>query len=400
MKKNKILVFSSDPSVITPLKGSFDIEGASTHKEFIKKVEANPGLPAVIDCDTKDAKGLPLFREIKKLSPSSAVIMMSSTATIPEAVDASKLGVADFIRKPALNERLVGSVKSALSGIESAEIRLSSRPKAWLLGGSNSITKMFKHLEAAVREKKNVLFISGPGVDVSSLVGLICDHTEGGKKLATIDMVTFRKESIENIFWMVLQEAMNSSDIIYFDRFHAAGEKQRGNILDYIRKKTPKGHITLMASFHGSGEGNEFLGWEKITVPALDQRKEDIPDMLSSYIKDHSAKYGKKIENISLDAVRAVTAYSWPGNYRELECVIENAVIACGSDTITLKDIPMGSRMLSESLRADQKERLLDFRNSVEKGLTDIFLKKTGSEDAAADLLDISKSRISEILNS
>lgn len=397
MKKNEILVFSSDPSVISPLKDSYDVDAASSRSEVLKKAAEAPGILAVIDCDMKDASGLSLYKEIKKLSPASAVIMLSSTVTIPEAVEASKVGVADFIRKPALSERLLTSVKSNLLRHEGTEINLTSRPGEWMLGSGSKIRTLFKNIEFAVREKKNILFIAEPGIDILSLVKVIRDQSDG-KKLTVIDMLAFRKESLENIFWMVLQEAIASSNIIYFEKFSAADEKHQASILDYIKSKALKGNVTVIAGVQDSGESAVFADWEKIIVPRLRERREDIPDMLEAYIGKYRVKYGKKIGEIALDALKMLSNYSWPGNYRELECVIENAVIANEGGAITIGDIRLGNRMVFESLSSSQMENLLDFKNRVEKSIVDIFLKKTGSEDMTASLLDVPKSRISDNL--
>jgi DNA-binding NtrC family response regulator len=398
MKKNEILVFSSDPSVISPLKDSYDVDAASSRSEVLKKAAEAPGILAVIDCDMKDVSGLSLYKEIKKLSPASAVIMLSSTVTIPEAVEASKVGVADFIRKPALSERLLTSVKSNLLRHEGAEIKLTSRPGEWMLGSGSKIRTLFKNIEFAVRERKNILFITEPGIDILSLVKVIRDYSGGGKKLAVIDMLAFRKESLENIFWMVLQEAIASSNIIYFEKFSAADEEHQASILDYIKSKALKGNVTVTAGVQDSGESAVFADWEKIIVPRLRERREDFPDMLEAYIGKYCIKYGKRIEGITLDALKTICSYSWPGNYREFECVIENAVIANEGGAITIRDIQMGNRMVFESMSSSQTENLLDFNNRVEKSLVDIFLKKTGSEDMTANLLDVPKSRISENL--
>ena len=398
MKKNKILVFSSDPAVISPLKASYDIDGAVARTDFLKKVGENPGILAVIDCDIREAAGLSLYKEIKKLSPDSSVIMLSSTVTIPEAVEASKVGVADFIRKPALSERLLGSVKSNILRGEGREINFAPRMEAWLQGSGGKIKEMFNDLESAVKGRKNILFISEPGVDILSLVNIIRDHSGGEQKLTTIDMLTFQKESLENIFWMVLQQAIASSDIIYFERFGSANEKHQASILDYIKSKALKGNIRLIAGAKDPAENKLFANWERIIVPSLRERKEDMPEMLKAYADGYSLKYGKKIESMALDVLKMICSYSWPGNYRELECLIENAVIANEGGAITLKDIQLGSKMLSENLRSAGAGDLLNFKNSVEKDLVNIFYKKTGSEDMTSNLLDIPKSRISENL--
>jgi transcriptional regulator with PAS, ATPase and Fis domain len=134
-------------------------------------------------------------------------------------------------------------------------------------------------------------------------------------------------------------------------------------------------------------------------VPNLRDRKEDMPEILGAYIEKYTVKYGKKIEGIGIDALKIMNNYGWPGNYRELECGIENAVMVCENGSLTLKDIQMGGKMVYDNLQSAQTENLLDFKNNLEKNLVKIFQKKTGSVDMTANLLDIPRSRIQEGLS-
>ena len=398
MKKNGILVFSDDLAVISPLKESCDLEAVSSRPELLRKIDSNAGILTVIDCDMKDANGMSLFKEIKKLSPSSPVIMLSSTVTIPEAVAASKMGVADFIKKPALGSRLVSSVNANLVREDGAGIRLVVGHEKWLVGGGSKIRALVKNLEYAIKENKNILFISETGIDTLSLAKVMSDHSGIKRKLTSLDMLVFHKESLESIFWVVLQEAIVSSDIIYFDRFNAVDEKHQASILDYIKGKVHKGNLIVAAGVHDGGEAAVFADWEKIVVPRLKDRREDMPDMLKAYLGEYSLKFGKQIDSIALDALDMLCDYSWPGNYREMECVLENAVLLCEGSVITIKDIQLGRKMVFDSLKSSRVEDLLDFKNSVEEDLVNIYFKKTGSEEMTANLLDLPKSRIMENL--
>ena len=400
MKKNKILVLSSDNTVVSPLKGTYDVESASSRGDLLKKLGERPGILAVIDCDMKDIRGSALYREVKKLSPDSPVIMLSSNATIPEAVESAKLGVSDFIRKPVLAEKLLASVKQNLLTDRSVEIKLRAETGTeWLLGRGARIRALLKNLEAAINERKNVLFISESGIDVLSLAKLMRDFSSGSQKLTTIDMLPFQRENLESIFWTVLQEALVDSEIIYFERFSAANEKLQASILDYIKNKTLRGQVKLVAGVQNKEVGEIFNDWEKISVPNLRDRKEDMPEILGAYIERYTVKYGKKIEGISIDVLKIMNSYGWPGNYREFECKIENAVMACEGSSMTLKDIQLGSKMVYAHLQSAQTENLLDFKNNIEKNLVKIFQKKTGSVDMTANLLDIPRSRIPEGLS-
>ena len=400
MKKNKILVFSNDPAVISPLKGSYDIETVISRSELIKKMGEGAGDLAVIDCDMKDAKGLAIYKEAKRSSPDTPILMLSSTVTISEAVDAAKLGVSDFIKKPALGEKLLASVRHNLLTDRSVEIKLRAMSgMEWLLGGGGRVRALLKNLEISISEKKNILFISEPGIDIFSLTRLVRDHSSGSQKLTTIDMLPFQRGNLESIFWTVLQEALGDSDIIYFERFNAANEKFQASILDYIKNKTLRGQVKLIANVQDRETSEIFGDWEKIAVPNLRDRKEDMPEIFMANIEKYSLKYGKKIDGISFDALKIMSNHNWQGNYRELECMLENAVITCAGSEMTLKDIQIGGKMVFENLRSAQTENLLDFKNNIEKNLVNVFYKKTGSEDMTANLLDIPRSRISEGLS-
>ncbi|HSG27839.1 MAG TPA: sigma 54-interacting transcriptional regulator, partial [Candidatus Krumholzibacterium sp.] len=79
-----------------------------------------------------------------------------------------------------------------------------------------------------------------------------------------------------------------------------------------------------------------------LTVPALRDRKEDIPSLVYHFIERFSTRMNKDVNGIEDDAMQALTDYHWPGNVRELINVMERALILCHRDTITLEDLPQG----------------------------------------------------------
>ena len=396
MSKNRILIFSSDPAVISPLKGLYDVEIVFSRKAALKNMEEKKDAVVIIDRDIKELDAASLFRELRSFAPDIPVIMLSSSVTIQEAVDAAKTGIADFIKKPFLKEKLLESVKKSLSR-ETVRLSRDFGPDSlWLQGSGERINAFLGQLESAMAGNRNLIFISEPGTDVYSIARIIHEHSGRGKKLTRIDMVPFQKEGAENIFWTVLQGAILDSDTVYFDNFEAVPGKNQPNIVDYIRSKASKGQARIIFGIHGPASIPLFEGWEKLNVPPLRDRKEDMAALLEAYIDQYSKRFGKKAGSISLDALGLLAGYDWPGNYRELECVIEDAVLACGSEGILLKDIKLGSRMLTGHLLSNAAENLKEFSGSVEKKLVNILYKKLGSEETVANLLDIPKTRVSE----
>lgn len=399
MTKNKILVFGSDTSVISPLKEHHDVDVVLSLGAALKRLEENRRSFVIIDCDVKELNGLSLYKDIRKKYPDVPVIMLSSNVTIPDAVGAARIGVSDFIKKPFLKERLLESVKKYFLH-ESVQIRIEIGSEAmWLYGSGHRIKSLFKNMETAISEKKDALFISEPGIDVMSLARIIHEYSGGAKKLATIDMIPFQREGVENIFWTVLQGVMIDTNAIFFENFGVLPASDQESIIDYVRNKAVGGQIKVMAAMRESPSSAMFESWEKINVPPLRERMEDMLVLLETYIGNYSRVYGKKVANISLDALGVLTRYSWPGNYRELECVIENAILACEKDAITLKEIQLNSRILSDNMLSAGNDDLRKFIVSIEKGLINIIYQKTRSEEETANLLDIPKSRVSDNLS-
>jgi two-component system response regulator HydG len=90
-----------------------------------------------------------------------------------------------------------------------------------------------------------------------------------------------------------------------------------------------------------------------INIPPLRKRKEDIPLLISDFIRFQNQKTGKQVEGISQSAMRILMDYSWPGNVRELENAIEHAFVLCDSGNIDIFDLPVEVRQfaLTNNLR-------------------------------------------------
>jgi DNA-binding NtrC family response regulator len=86
------------------------------------------------------------------------------------------------------------------------------------------------------------------------------------------------------------------------------------------------------------------LGVVTLELPALRDRREDVPGLVESYIRFYGDAIGRDVEDIDPDALDALVRYSWPGNVRELMNVVERAVLLCDGTRITLESLPAGIR--------------------------------------------------------
>ncbi|MGB7572762.1 MAG: sigma 54-interacting transcriptional regulator, partial [Thermodesulfobacteriota bacterium] len=120
-----------------------------------------------------------------------------------------------------------------------------------------------------------------------------------------------------------------------------------------------------------------------ITVPPLRQRKEDIPLLVQAFIERYSRKLGKQITSIQKETLKALQDYPWPGNIRELESIIERAVILCPGPVLELADkLEISSLSLSSTLRTLEETE----RNQILKTLSETRWRIEGKDGAAAIL--------------
>jgi len=120
-----------------------------------------------------------------------------------------------------------------------------------------------------------------------------------------------------------------------------------------------------------------------ITVPPLRQRKEDIPQMVHSFVERYARKLGKKITSIQKETMKALQDYPWPGNVRELESVLERAVILCAGPVLQLADkLVISSLPLSSAMKTLEETE----RSQILKILSETRWRIEGKNGAAAIL--------------
>ncbi len=122
-----------------------------------------------------------------------------------------------------------------------------------------------------------------------------------------------------------------------------------------------------------------------ITIPALRNRIEDIPEFTELFVQKYARKHGRSIQKISKTVLNQLKAYHWPGNIRELENVIERAIIICESDTLKIKDIPLFAQLKStEKVKENRMLTLQDAeREHIIRALKACSWKVHGTGGAA-----------------
>lgn len=410
MAKKKILIITDEPKTANSLKeilGEYEFKAEATAENaLISASEFKPDL-IILDYDLKGVDGLQFFRQINALVPQAKVIMLTILNNIPLAVSATKLGVSDFIRKPLDTKQFCLSVQQSLAFREGAV--LPPAGITWLQGNSSKLKQIYSDIKTALAASRNILIFGEIGIEKREIATLVHSYSPRKKRqLRILDLSSFQREDLEAHFWGSLS-ARNEDDragTLYLDQFDGVEENFKLSVLEFFRsKKTGAESDTLIVI--GMRRGKVEYPMEKdfalIEIPSLRERKEDLPFLLGQYCLRYSAKHNKTLKGFSTEALDYLMLYDYPGNYRELECIIEQAVLHSTSEIIELKDLPLDFQWVldaagKKSFRAG-KLQLKDARRKFENELYGILLAKSGGDaTAVARFMDVPRTSFTERL--
>src|SRR5713226_1406783 len=338
--------------------------------------------PDLVLCDLMlpDGSGLELLREIKAANPSIAFVMITAYTSTKSAVDALKAGAFDYIAKPFDVEELKIIVRKAVEQKELEDENLHLRTAleekftfANIIGRSGRMQEIFSIVQRIAKTQSTVL-ISGESGTGKELIARALHYNSG------------RRGKFVSINCGALPENLLASELFGPERGAFTGairekrglfqEAERGTIfLDEIGETSTGMQIKLLrvlqerlvrrvgsnteqqvdvrvlaatnrdlAESIKNGTFREDLFYRinviPIALPALRQRKEDIPLLVEHFIAKYCANLGVPQKHISADAMRAIEKYQWPGNVRELENVVERMIALEASEVLTTKSLP------------------------------------------------------------
>lgn len=413
----KLLLFSEDKSFFSSieagLKDKYELLYLDDITRTLDCLDKEKIEIVFIDNDIKKIGGLDALFKIKRKHPKKKMIMLSQKGDIVSAVKAAKAGINDFIPKPVDIENLILSIEKALSPQKEQRNPVCFQKEIlWLNGISQTFLAFIKELEKASHDEKDLVLESGPGISAKDIANLI--HNIGPnrkKKFSKIDLSSFGKESLEPHFWAAIQElliepfldAVNEKDLsgtIFLERFDSVSDHFKKSIIEYLKNRQNTS-LNKNAKFIIATSNKDIQGFEKIAIPKLSERKEDLPLIIDAYVHKFSLKYNKGIRGVSYAAINLFILYDWPGNYRELECILENCILRSETNFIDVCDIPGNSRMAIETslkkVLSGSDHTLLEAKEKFKKDLFAITLHYSKYNlDLASQFLDMPKTVLAD----
>ena len=332
--------------------------------------------------------GLEMLKRIKSFRKDAIVIVMTAFATVDTAVQALKDGAFDYITKPFDPDDLSHLIRNAskqISLIEENEVLkekvISLENVENLIGNSEAIHKVLKEIESVAQSNASVIITgeSGTGKELVAraihansprrffpLVSVHCGAlTEslleselfGHEKGAFTGAVYNRKGRFE----------MADSGTIFLDEIATISPKMQVELLRVLESKSfvrVGGNKEITSDFRvicatnrdlkGMVEKGIFredlfyrLNVVNINVPPLRERTEDIPLLVEYFIKKYCTTMNRPLITIDSGAMKRLEEFTFPGNIRELENMIERAIVVGNGKKISLKDLPLGKEIVN-----------------------------------------------------
>jgi DNA-binding NtrC family response regulator len=452
MKINRVLVLDDESSLRTALFRVLDKKGfkviTANRIDEAKSLCQGDNLVdlAIVDLNLPDGDGIEFMSYLKALSPSTQVIILTGHGTIESALRATQKGAFHFVTKPFNLDELLSLVDKALTHKhlqqENQQLRSELNKKYnfdQIIGDSSQIQNVLRLVERVADSDSTVLISgeSGTGKELIARAIHYNSHRKQGPFVA-INCGAIPSELLESELFGHMKGSFTGAIANRLGRFEMADE---GTLfLDEIGDLNPSLQVKILRalqerSFEPVGstktvqvnvrviaatnvnleaavEGGRFredlyyrLNVIPVSLPALRERKSDIPQLLSHFMDVlGKSKGGRKLNGISTEALDCLTHYSWPGNIRELENFVERMTILKGQGILELLDLPdkyRGSKAIKQNIEAfDIPDSGLDFNSAVdayENALIMRALEKTGwNRNQAAMLLKLNRTTLVE----
>ncbi len=377
----KVLVIDDEANLRKVLaamlrRDGFDVTVAENGEQGLAEFHKNGADIVVTDLVMPKVGGMEVLGTVRAANPDVPVIIITAHGTVDSAVDAIKAGAFDYITKPFDQSELSSVVAKAAKTNESARrsVRPDLKARAAIIGDSPQIQEVYKIIDKVADTPSTVLITgeSGTGKELIA-TALHGASSRRDKPFIKINCAAIPATLLESELFGYEKGAFTGAVTSKPGRFELADEgtlfldeigeipvEMQVKLLRALQEgefervggiKTTRVDVRLVAAtnrdLQAEIEAGRFrkdlyyrLAVVPITLPALRERRSDIPMLARHFLDKYNKRLNKKIEGIADDAMALLQAYAWPGNIRELENLIERVLLFADGPFITAKDLP------------------------------------------------------------
>jgi two-component system response regulator GlrR len=400
-----VLVVDDDPNILTLLRmrlesAGYAVRAAPSGERALAEVAlARPDV-VVTDLKMEGMDGLALFEAIQANVPGLPVIILTAHGTIPDAVDATQRGVFGFVPKPFDGKALIEQVERARKLSTASEEPSDGSWRGEIVTSSPAMEEVLRRAKLVAASDAPIL-IRGPSGAGKELVAraIHAASRRAAKPFVAVNCAAIPGELLESELFGHRKGAFTGATYdhkglfqgadggtIFLDEIGDMPVSLQAKLLRVLQERAvrPVGamqpvsvDVRVLSATHrnleervASGEFREDLYYRlnvvALAIPALADRREDIAPLASHFLRKTAARYAKDLKAFAPDALELLVAAPWPGNVRQLENVVEQAVALASTPILpaalvkeALASEPSTLTPLDEAKRAFERDYLV-----------------------------------------
>ena len=443
MSNTRILVVDDDEFVLGSLSEFLRLEGyavatARNYAEAMVQLAASEFQVVVADVAMPEVDGLELLKTVRNRYPETAVIMVTGYGSIESAVEAIKRGAFDYMTKPIRDEKVKLVVSRALQQQAlTAENRSLRRQLAErysienVIGRDYKMLKVFDLIEAVADTPTTVLLTGESGTGKSMIARAVHQRSNRrDKPFVEVACGALPETLLESELFGHVRGSFTGAvgdkagkfkqadgGTIFLDEISTATPALQVKLLRVLQdfefepvggSKTQRADVRcILASNQDLGEAVRRGAFRQdlyyrvnvvtIDLPPLRERLGDIPVLAEHFLRRHCERTGRRVLGFQPDAMRRLQMFDWPGNVRQLENVIERAVILTKNAYLTVDDLPEEIRALA-SANGNGNGLVVPLKRALQMPEKEIILRALrvhqGSRQATAESLGINRTTL------
>jgi DNA-binding NtrC family response regulator len=394
-RKISILIVDDEDSVRDSLynwfiEDGFRVECAENARKALTILESDEFDIILADIKMPGMDGLEMLKRIKSIKPDSIVIIMTAFATVDTAVKALKDGAYDYVTKPFDPDDLTHLIRNATKQISLADENETLKKKVVslenvedLIGNSEAMRDMLREVESVSQTNSSVIITGESGTGKELVARAI--HANSPRKFfpfVSVHCGALTESLLESELFGHEKGAftgamynrkgrfeMADSGSIFLDEIATISTKMQVELLRVLESKTfmrVGGNKEISSDFRvicatnkdlksmvEKGTFREDLFYRlnvvNIHIPPLRERLSDIPLLVDYFIKKYCTSMNKPPATIDSAALKRLQEFNFPGNIRELENMIERAIVVGDGKKIGLKDLPLEKTIVNNS---------------------------------------------------
>lgn len=434
--KFTILTIDDEENIRNGLADNFELEGyevkqAASGKEGLQLIEKGDIDLVITDLRMDGISGQEVVNQVTSKYPGLPIIVLTGHGSIEDATSAIKMGAYDFLTKPLDLTHLNKIVKNALQGRELAlqKTQLLKELNNFktldkMVGKSAELRKVSETISKVAPSKATVLITGESGVGKELVADAIHNlSNRKDKPFVKVHCAALSESLLESELFGHEKGSFTGADTMQKGRFELAhggtifldeiGEINQSIQVKILRvlqekkfervggEKTIDVDVRIVAATNKNleeevkaGRFREDLYYRlnvvRIQMPSLRERKDDIPLLVKSFLREFNLENEKNVTGFDAKSKAAILKYDWPGNIRELRNCVECAVVMCNGEEITLEDLPVSVResvedkniIIPHGITLDEAEKII-----IQNSLT----MAGGNKTKAAQILGIGR---------